>query len=103
MRRLTQLFLAGASVLTLATTQAAAAQTITLTPKGRYFEDIAPQGAPTKMCRKNISEIGTYDPFSRRLFVNNYADDSLDIFDMSDPEAGPVLLPHGRVTLASLS
>ena len=69
---------------------------IVLEPLGSYREETTTPG----VCRRNISEIGAYDPFTRRLFVTNYADNSLDIFDFRRPETGPILLQ--RITMASL-
>lgn len=56
---------------------------ITLAPLGSYREPTATTG----VCRRNISEIGAYDPLTRRLFVTNYADNSIDIFDIRHPES----------------
>ena len=69
---------------------------ITLQPLGSYREEASTPG----VCRRNISEIGAYDPFTRRLYVTNYADNSFDVFDFRDPDVGPILMK--RITMASL-
>lgn len=74
----------------------AATTTVALKPLGSYRESTTTLG----VCRRNIAEIVAYDPFTRRLYVTNSADNALDIFDFRRPDKGPVLLR--RVTMASL-
>jgi hypothetical protein len=54
-----------------------------LEPIGSYRERV-PQG-PENACRRSIAEIAAYDPLTRRVFVTNAADRSLDILDIGDP------------------
>ena len=106
MRILARTLLTTVSALTLAAIQANAAPTIKLTPLGSYREPFVdhstvPPTAVSGVCRRNISEIGAYDQLTRRLFVNNYADNSVDIYDMRHPEKN--LDPPRRITVASLT
>ena len=55
-----------------------------LEPLGSHREQTAEPSA----CCRNISEIGAYDPLTRRLFVLNYADNAVDICDIRDPRSG---------------
>ena len=67
---------------TAKSTAGATASGIALQPLGQLSRGIRIPG----VCRRNISEIGAYDPLLRRLFVTNFADNSLDIFDIRHPE-----------------
>jgi 2',3'-cyclic-nucleotide 2'-phosphodiesterase / 3'-nucleotidase / 5'-nucleotidase len=62
----------------------AKAPAIVLQPLGSYRE---PDPALAGACRRNIAEIGAYDAVTRRLFVTNYLDNSVDILDIGRPEA----------------
>ncbi len=75
--------------------QAGSASGIILEPLGSYREQTAEPG----VCRRNISEIGAYEPLTRRLFVSNYADNAVDIFDIRHPRA---LIRIGRIKLSEL-
>ena len=95
-RSLLRYLLAAAVGLAGAADLRAGTAAIALQPLGSYREPADDAGA----CRRNIAEIADYDPVTRRLYVTNYADDAVDIFDFRRPDAGPVLLK--RVTMASL-
>ena len=98
MRPFSRLFLATASVLAVAATQAAADPLgIKLTPLGSYREETAPGSG---VCRKGIAQIGAYDFLSRLLFVTNSADNALDILNVGNP-AHPTLVK--RVLVSDLT
>ena len=98
MRPFSRLFLATASVLAVAATQAAADPLgIKLTPLGSYREETAPGSG---VCRKGIAQIGAYDFLSRLLFVTNSADNALDILNIGNP-AHPTLVK--RVLVSDLT
>ncbi|MFO1075323.1 MAG: choice-of-anchor I family protein [Geminicoccaceae bacterium] len=96
MRTLARIGLTAASLLAIAAGQAfAGAPGITLRPLGSYREEVRPG-----VCRTNIAQIGAYDAASRRVFVTNSTDRSLDILDIGNPWR-PTLVR--RVAVADLT
>ncbi len=128
MRVLAKFLLTTTAVLMVMAAQTASPADLELRPLGRYTEeaevkvqlppvppDTAPQTILVKGCRKNVSEIGAYDPRTRRLFVSNYAtrinadgsvgttlENAIDIFSMARPERAPRLLKRVRLADTAL-
>lgn len=128
MRVLARLLLTTAPILSVVAAQTASPADLELRPLGQYSEEAEikvqlppvppntpPQTIFIKGCRKSVSEVGAYDPRTRRLFVNNFAtridadgsvgttlENAIDIFSMARPERAPKLLKRVRLADTAL-